>query len=315
MPTGLYRRGNAGSPGHTTHIYARGHWDAPVSAGDLQVYTVLLLWVSILSPLSSRKLDHLPAKQTSSSSCEEGLDHCQGDSLVPMMSSPDLFGAQAASVPQVAHLPVLASPVVAVAFCPQLFALRPPVPGDAVRGAAAGSDAAAAAASAAAAAPAASPAAAAGVVSDENALVQLPYRMVFVVATTDSVFLYDTQVPPPCDCLPLKGDSKGAAEVERVRGGPCRSCFSHLRLRRVDRSSTFMPRRSLTIGNFRASASPCPIGTNCCSTAICRRVGLPVILYCCSTSAPFSSCMRPLAVLESHFLNTFERFVSGCISV
>lgn len=79
---------------------------------------------------------------------------------------------------------MLASPAVAVAFCPRLFALRPPVPGDV-------------------AAPAPRPAQQPGspLAGGEQAggapppLVQLPYRMVFAVATAESVFLYDTQVP------------------------------------------------------------------------------------------------------------------------
>lgn len=108
---------------------------------------------------------------------------------------------------QAAHLPALASPVVAIAFCPELFALRPAAPGDAAvaaTAAAASSPAVAPGAAGLAASPAAaasnSPQAAAGKDGGANAgagqpLVRLPYRMVFAVATADSVFLYDTQVP------------------------------------------------------------------------------------------------------------------------
>lgn len=86
---------------------------------------------------------------------------------------------------------MLASPVVAIAFCPRLLALRPPVPGDA----AAAPTAAAGAGAEPAAAPAAQRSSDRGVpASGEQQLVQLPYRMVFALATAESVFLYDTQV-------------------------------------------------------------------------------------------------------------------------
>lgn len=108
---------------------------------------------------------------------------------------------------QVCHLPVLASPVVAIAFCPRLFALRPPLPGDAAKAPAADAPAAAAqngvdAAAAPAAQPTAQPAAQPATEHSPSEstpagceeLVQLPYRMVFAIATAESVFLYDTQV-------------------------------------------------------------------------------------------------------------------------
>ena len=92
---------------------------------------------------------------------------------------------------QVCHLPVLATPVVAVAFCPSLLALRPPQP--------------AGTATAAPAAATGGSEAAAGQPDDQQeggadgptggkGPVQLPYRMVFAVATAESVILYDTQV-------------------------------------------------------------------------------------------------------------------------
>jgi chromatin assembly factor 1 subunit B len=86
----------------------------------------------------------------------------------------------------VAHLPALSAPSVAVRFCPHLFQLRP----GAARGRAGPSSG-----------PLGTPAdggagrgGAAGVAGDECPWATLPYRMLFAVATMDSVVIYDTQV-------------------------------------------------------------------------------------------------------------------------
>lgn len=119
-----------------------------------------------------------------------------------------------------AHLPVLAAPTVAVRFCPLLLRLRPePSPvTEVVSGAASqvaaagvtpkGSDSAGAMTASSGEVLAVATAA----VSEEGGesgqgLVHLPYRMLFAVATLDSVVIYDTQVryiPPRDDQISLE---------------------------------------------------------------------------------------------------------------
>ena len=95
-----------------------------------------------------------------------------------------------AAAVQVCHLPVLATPVVAVAFCPSLLALRPSQPAGTATAPAAATDGS----DTAAGQPADQQKASAGSHTDGKGPVQLPYRMVFAVATAESVILYDTQV-------------------------------------------------------------------------------------------------------------------------
>lgn len=108
-----------------------------------------------------------------------------------------------------AHLPVLTAPTVAVRFCPLLLRLRTE-PLHMRGGLGAASSRAASAAQGPAVPDAAltpsegdpalatAAAAAAAVCEDKSGaaldFVQLPYRMLFAVATVDSVVIYDTQV-------------------------------------------------------------------------------------------------------------------------
>ena len=96
----------------------------------------------------------------------------------------------------VAHLPALAA-TVAVRFCPHLFELRP----DAVRGSAGPGGGA----------PAGSADGGKGRSDDGDCpWAELPYRMLFAVATLDSVIIYDTQVRHAPSRLPSGSQAPGA---------------------------------------------------------------------------------------------------------
>jgi hypothetical protein len=119
---------------------------------------------------------------------------------------------------------VLATPVVAVAFCPSLFALRPSQPA----GQATADPAAAAASSEAAAGqPAGQQKGDAGGQTGGKGPVQLPYRMVFAVATAESVILYDTQVRLGNLCAVLR-ETAAACTLHCYRScaeGGCLACM------------------------------------------------------------------------------------------
>lgn len=47
VPTGIYNRSSGSSaPGYTTYIYARAHWEAPVSGVDRQLLA-MCLWLPL----------------------------------------------------------------------------------------------------------------------------------------------------------------------------------------------------------------------------------------------------------------------------
>ncbi len=113
----------------------------------------------------------------------------------------------------VAHLPALDAPTVAVRFCPQLFKLRPSAPsgsgaaGSSKHSTSPDSSAPAASADRAAAQPAAdAPTSQASRQPPQSTAEEegsapwtaLPHRMLFAVASMDSVVIYDTQVRSTC---------------------------------------------------------------------------------------------------------------------
>ena len=119
----------------------------------------------------------------------------QRHAAVPASSTTYVYAAGSWASP-LAHLPALTSPTVAVRFCPLLLRLRPETPAAADVAALTGAELRL---KGGAVDPAAAAEAAAGVeksAADGPAppLVQLPYRMLFAVATLDSVIIYDTQV-------------------------------------------------------------------------------------------------------------------------
>ena len=108
----------------------------------------------------------------------------------------------------VAHLPALDAPTVAVRFCPHLFKLRPRAPGGSETAGsgkhspspdscaqAASADGTAAQPPADASEPqaASEPTQSSFKGEGSAAWAALPYRMLFAVATVDSVVIYDTQ--------------------------------------------------------------------------------------------------------------------------
>lgn len=92
--------------------------------------------------------------------------NCDGSLLGLDMSSPELLCTFTPLLHRADTVfAALGQPVVAVRFCPVLFKLRQPHASD-------------------------------------NLAFQLPYRMVFALATLDSIVVYDTQVPA---CLQATG--------------------------------------------------------------------------------------------------------------
>ena len=124
----------------------------------------------------------------------------------------------------VAHLPALDAPTVAVRFCPHLFKLRHGArsneaagPGERgsspdTRGPASSAHGASAqpATTVAIAEPRRDPAPSGAEEGSDAAWTALQYRMLFAVATTDSVIVYDTQVCGTC----CRAESGCASQME-----------------------------------------------------------------------------------------------------
>ncbi|GAA6054059.1 hypothetical protein JCM3770_001345 [Rhodotorula araucariae] len=184
------------------------------------------LWEDPYTPLPATTAAAGAGAREKKAAADKGGGSGGGASGKPTEARPTVYIYSRANIarPPVAHLPGHRTTSIAIRFCPVLFALRPlPAPRGAGAGAGAGEDedagegevrrvelaaetkdvplvpAAAAEADGKGKGKALASGAGAGGDSDSRprSVFDLPYRMVYAVATLDSVYLYDTQQAGP----------------------------------------------------------------------------------------------------------------------